>query len=134
MENNIKLRPHHLLCTDTYRGKGYNKEFSENMDTIVSKLKSEEIHEIEIMYSTDDLCDKCKFKIDENKCFSNEKVIKLDEKVTEYFKIKEGKYIYKDILRYIKENMTEVIFEDICSNCSWYKESKCKELFMSENY
>ncbi|MDD7224175.1 MAG: DUF1284 domain-containing protein, partial [Lachnospiraceae bacterium] len=31
----ITLRPHHLLCTQGYSGKGYSDDFVENMDKIV---------------------------------------------------------------------------------------------------
>ena len=37
----IKLRPHHLLCTQGYSGKGYSREFVENMTEIVKSIKNE---------------------------------------------------------------------------------------------
>lgn len=36
----IKLRPHHLLCTQGYSGKGYSREFVENMTEIVKSIKN----------------------------------------------------------------------------------------------
>ena len=34
----IKLRPHHLLCTQGYSGKGYSEEFVEHMNEVVAML------------------------------------------------------------------------------------------------
>ena len=39
----IKLRPHHLLCTQGYSGKGYSREFVENMTEIVKSIKNEKV-------------------------------------------------------------------------------------------
>ena len=36
----IKLRPHHLLCTQGYSGKVYSREFVENMTEIVKSIKN----------------------------------------------------------------------------------------------
>ena len=34
----INLRPHHLLCILFFEGKGYNKEFTLNMQNIINNL------------------------------------------------------------------------------------------------
>lgn len=54
-----KLRPHHLLCTQGYSGKGYSEDFVENMDIVVEDINyiKENITE-EIM---DDICGSCEW-------------------------------------------------------------------------
>ena len=56
-----------------------------------------EIKEVNIVFSTDDLCDKCPNKVSKNKCSSEEKVKLIDEKVINYFDIKEGIQNYKEL-------------------------------------
>ncbi len=34
----VRLRPYHLLCLQTYVGKGYTAEFVENCDRIAVRL------------------------------------------------------------------------------------------------
>lgn len=35
----IRLRPHHLLCTQGYSGKGYSTDFVDNMNAVVHRLR-----------------------------------------------------------------------------------------------
>ena len=49
----IKLRPHHLLCTQGYSGKGYSEEFVEHMNEVVAMLRREEPTLIDLTFSTD---------------------------------------------------------------------------------
>lgn len=53
----IKLRPHHLLCTQGYSGKGYSREFVENMTEIVKSIKNEKV-QVQLIFSEDDICSK----------------------------------------------------------------------------
>ena len=34
----MKLRPHHLMCTQSYAGKGYDEDFVKVMDKITYEL------------------------------------------------------------------------------------------------
>ena len=123
----MKLRPHHLLCTQGYSGKGYNNNFVQNMTAITNYLRNEENAAVDIIFSTDDICTECPNMIDIDLCKDNEKVKAFDRKVIEYFGIEEKCYIYKDIVSKINAQMTETIMDDICSNCSWYPVSACKK-------
>lgn len=51
----IKLRPHHLLCTQGYSGKGYSKEFVENITEIVELIKKENA-QVQLIFLEDDIC------------------------------------------------------------------------------
>ena len=62
----MKLRPHHLLCTQGYSGKGYSSEFVKSMNKVVSQLRGKEPVEIEIVFGTDDLCKSCPHKVRDN--------------------------------------------------------------------
>ena len=124
---NIKLRPHHLLCTQGYSGKGYSDNFVENMTTITKRLQSNENVIIDIVFSTDDICKYCPKMVGVDLCEDNDKVKRFDKKVIDYFGIKEKSYIYKEIIKIINSQMTISMMNDICFECSWYAISACKK-------
>jgi len=126
----MKLRPHHLLCTQSYEGKGYSDEFVENMNAITARLRGETGVEVEIICSTDEICEKCPRMQDTDYCVTNDKVKRLDSKVMEYFEVEEKTYVYKDIIREIGEKITADILDDICGGCEWYPVSKCREVLV----
>ncbi|MCL2620428.1 MAG: DUF1284 domain-containing protein [Defluviitaleaceae bacterium] len=123
----MKLRPHHLLCTQGYEGKGYSEDFVENMDAITSHLRNSRDAMVEIVLSTDDICNKCPLMIGEDLCETNEKVKTMDRKIVNYFGIEEKNYIYNQIINKINTNMTTTIMDDICGDCGWYATSACKQ-------
>lgn len=129
----MRLRPHHLLCTQSYSGKGYDDTFVENMNRLVKELRKKEPVPVEIVFSTDELCARCPNKKGENFCKDNQKVISYDKKVTEYFHIEEKTYIYQDITKEIRRKMTPEMLEDICGSCEWYPISACRKVLSDKS-
>lgn len=121
----IRLRPHHLLCTQGYSGNGYDKDFVINMDKILERIKRKD-ERICLVFSTDDICSCCPNKMGENHCLTNEKVLEIDRKVVEYFSLDEGEYVYGEVTKFIRDNMTLDIMDDICGKCDWYAVSNCR--------
>lgn len=124
----IKVRPHHILCIQNYKGKGYSLEFTQNMDKIVEKLKHNPKDKIKITFSTDDVCNKCPNRQGEDLCISNYKVKAIDNKVIEYLDLKEVVYEYDHLVRRLKKVININSFKDICGECEWYKKGICKEI------
>ena len=85
----MKLRPHHLMCTQSYSGKGYNENFVKAMDKITNEHRNNKDCLVDIVFSTDDICISCPNMIDINLCKTNEKVNNIDTKVIKYFNLKE---------------------------------------------
>lgn len=123
----IKLRPHHLLCTQGYSGKGYDNDFVSNMDKVVHTLRTEPGTKIKLEFYTDDLCADCPNKLGENLCKSQSKVDHFDGKTVEYFHLEEKEYLYQEIIDEIDSQMTEEMLEEICGNCEWFAISSCKK-------
>ena len=123
----IKLRPHHLLCTQGYSGKGYSDGFVLNMNEVVNKLRNEDGTKIMLTFSTDSLCQCRPNKKGENICATQEKVKNFDDKTVTYFALEEKEYVYKDIVNEIKSKITPQMLEDICTGCCWYNISACKK-------
>lgn len=124
----MKLRPHHLICIQSYVGKGYDEDFVKVMDKITYELRNNKEYLINIVFSTDDICVACPNMLDINLCKTNEKVNNIDSKVIKYFNLEEKEYIYKDIVNYIKNNITLEIMDDICKECEWYNISECRSI------
>ncbi|WP_250278134.1 DUF1284 domain-containing protein [[Clostridium] colinum] len=118
----IYLRPHHILCIQQFKGYGYNDIFVENMFNILNMLDKDKIV---IKEDFDDICKKCPNLVN-NICISDNEINLLDSKVIQLLNIEINKPIYfNDLKLYLKENLTEEIFYNICSCCSWYKKSFC---------
>lgn len=129
----MDLRPHHLLCTQGYSGKGYNDSFVENMNQLIQKLRSSEPVTIHIICSTDDLCRSCPHMLGKDLCSTNDKVKRFDQKVMNYFHLEEKDYIYQELVKKIREEITPEMLADICDTCNWYSISACREKILGEN-
>ncbi len=117
--SNYKLRPHHGLCIQFFRGEGYNQEFIENMQEIVDALAANPI--IELVNGADSVCHTCPNRIGETDCACDEKVLHYDKKVMEYCKLTCSSTLTwnefsSKIYNYI---LTPDLREDICGDCEW---------------
>jgi len=130
MNNPVKLRPHHLLCTQGYSGKGYNADFVENMTAITTFLRTNNNAVVEIVFGADDICAKCPRLMHGDLCDNEIKVRTMDSKVSRHFEIKETYYNYKKITAKINSQMIKEKMDDICVNCEWYPISNCKKLIL----
>ena len=126
-QNRVKLRPHHLLCTQGYEGKGYSQAFVDNMTRITQYLRHSPYAMVEIVQSTDDICAHCPKMLGQGLCQSDEKVLRYDQKVVDYFGVKPCVYVYKDLVATINQQMTQAMMDDICGDCGWYDTSLCRE-------
>ena len=64
-ESRSKLRGHHLICLNFFRGEGYSEEFIKNIYEVLTKEK------VEIVSGPDEVCAKCPF-LKDKKCASHE--------------------------------------------------------------
>lgn len=131
-DGNMKLRPHHLLCTQGYSGRGYSNEFVENMTAITTHLRGDSTAVVEVVYVADDICSKCPRLLGDNSCKNNDKTRHIDEKVIAYFGIEEKNYVYQEITREINTKITPAIMKDICKGCEWYPVSACRRNILGD--
>ena len=117
------IRPHHLLCMRAFIGKGYSKEFTDNMRTVISRIQNEK--EVNIVFHPDDICAQCPHLEENRKCKTENSTLLLDDKVVEIFKIQQRVYSVDEIALFVK-NMTKDDFARICSTCSWYPSGICE--------
>ncbi len=138
MDEIIKLRPHHLLCTQGYSGKGYSDDFVSNMDRVTEKLRSDRGVKIEITFSTDSLCSNCPLKVSDGVCKSDNKVLRFDASIINILDLKEGVYSYQDLIsrldKYLSSGVCDERLKAICGDCEWYSVSACWKNIRDKKY
>lgn len=124
----MKLRPHHLICTLGYEGKGYSDSFVRHMNKITECLRTEDELSIEVVNSTDDICARCPHMLDIDYCEKNEAVKSHDEKVSQALCLEERKYTYQELLSIIRIKVTPEILSQLCGDCMWLPLTSCRQL------
>ena len=76
----LHLRPHHLLCLQTFTGRGYSEEFVWHMTLVRDQLIREPLTPVELVSGVDDLCAHCPNNVD-GQCTSDNPSL-FDSKVS----------------------------------------------------
>ncbi len=130
----IKLRPHHLLCTQGYSGKGYDEKFVLNMTYMTARMREDPELKVQIVFSTDDLCRFCPRKRGEGICVDDDKVLAFDAGVVKLLELEKKIYSYQELIRAVHEKMTSEKMREICGNCEWFHMSACEKNILSGKY
>lgn len=121
----LKIRAHHLLCTENFVGEGYSDDFSKNMAKVIGQLK--ENLKVKLLADLDDICGPCPENLG-TRCENDDLVKSYDKKVLEVLNLSEGEiYSWDDI----RKLACDIIFaknrrEEICGECQWNE--LCKEV------
>lgn len=130
----LLIRPHHVNCIFFFKGKGYNFEFASNMNKIISELKTNQDTKIKLITECDSLCSHCPNRLENDKCFFNDKVKLLDYNTLQSYDLKDLKeYSFKEIVNNIYKTYDHKKFEFICSNCEWFKKGVCSKELINEH-
>jgi hypothetical protein len=134
----IRLRPHHLLCSQGYSGKGYSDDFVIGMDRVVQKLREDPDFMVDIRFSTDSICVACPSKYGEGLCKDDDKVLRYDACVREILGLEEGLYSYQDLIdrldNYLMKGDGDERLRSICGDCNWYPVSACSKNILSKRF
>ncbi len=123
----LLLRPHHLLCFQAFRGKGYSPTFVSAMKNTIKNLQNNPKQLIFLSPTFDNICAFCPRKND--LCKENHSVIQMDKKVMARFSLSKGPIEYETALKKIFLHFSAHDHHFICASCSWYKQGFChKEL------
>lgn len=111
-----RLRPHHLICLQFYKGLGYDKDFVEKLNQVVA---SWEKFPVKVVEGPDDVCSSCP-NLENEKCrLGEEKIRTKDDLAKQFLGIKEETWVEK---RWIKEKVREFLkdwLEKSCKDCVW---------------
>ena len=130
----LHLRPHHLLCLQTFTGHGYSEEFVRHMALVKRQLTREPRTAIELVSGVDDLCAHCPNNVD-GQCTSDNPAL-FDTQVSRKLYssgIINPEAVSKDhpgkrpVLPGIPDalEMSVSVLEECCPGCEW------KELCLS---
>ncbi|MGL5353054.1 MAG: DUF1284 domain-containing protein [Clostridium sp.] len=122
----INLRAHHINCLFFYRGIGYDKDFTVNMNTVKDTIIKNPLTTFKLINKCDVLCSKCPNKLSSNLCKSNKKVLELDIKTLKSYNLEVNKlYDFQFIIENIYKDFDNNKFKEICKSCEWYQKGTC---------
>ncbi|MDI6916175.1 MAG: DUF1284 domain-containing protein [Thermoplasmatales archaeon] len=113
----MKLRGHHLICFQFFRGEGYSKIFVENAKKIAEYWEK---NPAETVNHADDICGFCPF-LRNGKCSKYEDIEKNDELALKLLGLNVGDKVRKG---FVKKQLPKILNEwkeKACKNCEWKK-------------
>lgn len=123
----FRFRPHHLICSLCFQGKGYNEEFVHNFESIHKEINHPDTI-IKIVDCCDDICTKCPSKLG-NLCHHESEVTKIDKAYLNSLQLNIDQTTTVASLKdKIKELLTLNEFQNACGECSWYKLNICEPI------
>lgn len=129
-QKTMKIRGHHLLCIQSFKGFGYNQDFIDNMYKLIDAIKSSNDLFLHIVAECDDICLYCPHATSTKNpspriCLKDDnseiELRKMDLNVISRFNLSVGKKIKASEV--FKLAQTEIrkdkdIFK-ICGSCKW---------------
>ncbi|OON95654.1 MAG: hypothetical protein ATN31_10685 [Candidatus Epulonipiscioides saccharophilum] len=114
-----KIRAHHGVCIQLFRGRGYSVEFVENMTNFIKILKDNP--KIEVVAQCDVLCASCPHKSKQDRCGRYDKVLQFDNNVLTCLNIEAGqKFFWNDFRDNVRKEILENNkLQEVCNGCSW---------------
>ncbi len=113
-----KLRGHHLICLNFFRGEGYSEDFIKNIYSIVEKQK------VEVVAGPDEVCKKCPSLVD-NKCanddYTNEEILLQDKEALRLLVYKPGDITDWETISARLPLIIEEWKSEFCVNCRYLK-------------
>ncbi|MDE6781753.1 MAG: DUF1284 domain-containing protein [Ruminococcus sp.] len=108
-----RIRPHHGLCVNFFEGKGYSRDFTDNMTAVIKLLDSENPI-VEITTEHDIICQCCP-------CTGcHDKALTYDLKVIEICGLS-GEVRWKDLRKVVSEKIIHSgRLKEVCGNCQWF--------------
>ena len=124
--NDPALRPHHGMCIQFYKGKGYSSDFTDHMGKVIKGFADAPGQLVQLMSETDIICEACPNN-EAGICTSQDKVERYDEEVLKACGILEGERVpYEDFKALVKERIIDTNHRSaICGDCSW--DPVCRE-------
>jgi hypothetical protein len=129
MTTPVRLRPHHVLCSIGFEGKGYSDAFSANMTAIVMgqlRAINGTDTQIEIVSATDDICAPCP-KRRATLCTSQEKIDRLDAAHAAALDLAPGDHLsWADAVARVQAHIQPDDLDRLCAGCEWLEMGMCK--------
>lgn len=117
----ISLRAHHLVCLQSFQGKGYDDAFVSHASGLLDRLlDNAERKIITVANKCDDLCEFCPNNWN-GKCEDEQKIAALDDCYAKLLEVSFGDVVsFLEARRKIAERISKEQFEQICGDCKWH--------------
>lgn len=123
----INIRPHHMLCLQFFEGKGYSKEFVENMMEIKKKLDRDN-PVVRLVQEADSICHNCP-KRENRECDEaniiaghDRRVLSRVEKELRVLSQSDKEIVcnWNEIVELIHRNIIDAKkIKEVCVQCQW---------------
>ncbi|MFA5658857.1 MAG: DUF1284 domain-containing protein [Oscillospiraceae bacterium] len=120
MRDIIRLRPHHVLCIHGFSGKGYSKQFIENLKNAIGKITYDPDNLIRLLPEEDLICAAC--PNNSSGCTSANKSKLYDKRMLEACSLKAGAVLsWREASKEAERNIfrAEKLIQ-ICGDCQWF--------------
>ncbi len=119
MREIIRIRPHHVLCIQNFTGKGYDKDFTNNMKNVITMLNNNPDTLIRLFPEEDCLCAECPHNF--GGCHKKEQVRIIDKKMLDSCGYKSGEVVsWNDVTLKVKSAVFKAgRLREICGSCQW---------------
>lgn len=120
VETDVRLRPHHLLCIQGFRGQGYSPNFVANMARIIDRLTTRPDITVRIVSGADDVCEACPH-LDAGNCgCPDQNVDELDLKVLSKLGFSTGDICpWNSIVDVVHQKIDRDQLNFLCPDCRW---------------
>jgi hypothetical protein len=115
---NVKLRGHHLICLNFFRGEGYSDDFIKNIYSVIGR------ENMEIVEGPDDICARCPY-LEDDRCvsveYTDEMIMQQDREALLLLKFEPGMMVD---WRTISDKLPEILKEwkaKYCKSCGYRK-------------
>lgn len=116
----IRLRHHHLLCTVMFSGHGYDRRFVENMERVVSSLRSPDGLTVRLSNSCDDICSFCPNETG-GYCRERDSVLGKDRSAVQFLGLREDLVLPAGpLMEHVREKLSGLAdIGTVCGDCEW---------------
>lgn len=123
----VSLRPHHLVCLQSFKGEGYSAAFVHHAyEMLVFLEKCSSNRNVMIVGGCDELCQYCPNNHNET-CSDEDEVREYDDNYLNILKLSTGQVLsWIEIKQNIANKLFISDFSKICGKCHWY--SICREV------
>lgn len=113
----IKLRPHHLLCIQHFEGRGYSRDFTDNMEKLIGALEGIN-PKITLTCAVDSICSCCPNN-DGGSCKDKDKVYNMDRNALELMDLNENETKRYSEYTAVARRIGEDEAQRVCKKCQW---------------
>lgn len=125
----LSLKPHHILCSIGFVGKGYDEAFTANMANIVyGQLRGPDGDDVRILITAraDAICAPCPLRAGLD-CQRQDKISRLDAAHAQAVGVTPGEVLsWGECLDRVRANVRPDDLDTICAACEWLPLGICK--------